>query len=101
MDNAGGSQILGKVIERISGYLVHHNVQLGASYKVSVEAGEKLKYATSKIASLINAGKTEEIIMGSSSTMLLRILSLSISRQWKKGDEVIVTDTDHEANISP
>ncbi len=101
MDNAGGSQVLGKVIERISGYLVHHNVQLGASYKVSAEAGQKLKYATSRIAELVNASKSEEIIIGSSTTMLLRILSLAIKGQWKKGDEVIVTDTDHEANVSP
>ncbi|MCG9971139.1 cysteine desulfurase-like protein [Christiangramia crocea] len=101
MDNAGGSQVLGKVIERISGYLVHHNVQLGASYKVSREAGEKLKYATSRIARLINANKTEEVVVGSSTTMLLRILSLTISTQWAEGDEVIVTDTDHEANVSP
>ncbi len=101
MDNAGGSQVLGKVIERISGYLVHHNVQLGASYKISAEAGEKLKYANSKIAQLLNAQRSEEVVIGSSSTMLLRILSLSISKQWKSGDEVIVTETDHEANVSP
>tara|TARA_B100000929_G_scaffold231948_1_gene188415 strand:+ start:201 stop:1427 length:1227 start_codon:yes stop_codon:yes gene_type:complete len=101
MDNAGGSQVLGKVAERISGYLLHHNVQLGASYKVSQEAGQKLKYATSRVAELINASRDEEIVMGSSTTMLLRLLSLSISRQWKKGDEVIVTNTDHEANVSP
>ena len=101
MDNAGGSQVLGKVAERISGYLLHHNVQLGASYKVSQEAGQKLKYATSRVAELVNASKDEEIVMGSSTTMLLRLLSLSISKQWKKGDEVIVTDTDHEANVSP
>ncbi len=101
MDNAGGSQVLGKVIERISGYFVHHNVQLGASYKVSAEAGQKLKYTTSRIAELLNTSKTEEVVIGSSSTMLLRLLSLSISKQWKKGDEVIVTDTDHEANVSP
>ncbi|MBT8296601.1 MAG: cysteine desulfurase-like protein [Gramella sp.] len=101
MDNAGGSQVLGKVVERISGYLVHHNVQLGASYKVSAEAGEKLKYATSCIAKLINAKRDEEVVIGSSTTMLLRILSLSISKQWQEGDEIIVTDTDHEANVSP
>lgn len=101
MDNAGGSQVLGKVIERISGYLVHHNVQLGASYKVSREAGEKLKYATSRISELINSNKTEEVVIGSSTTMLLRILSLAISKQWTEGAEVIVTDTDHEANVSP
>ena len=101
MDNAGGSQVLGKVVERISGYLVHHNVQLGASYKVSAEAGKKLKYATSRITELLNASRDEEVVIGSSTTMLLRILSLTISQQWKKGDEIIVTDTDHEANVSP
>ncbi|MGA8852804.1 MAG: cysteine desulfurase-like protein [Christiangramia sp.] len=101
MDNAGGSQVLGKVVERISGYLVHHNVQLGASYKVSAEAGKKLKYATSRIAELVNASRSEEVVIGSSTTMLLRILSQTISGQWKKGDEIIVTDTDHEANVSP
>lgn len=101
MDNAGGSQALGKVIERITGYLVHHNVQLGASYKVSAEAGQKLKYTTSKLAELINASRPEEVVIGSSTTMLIRLLSISISRQWKKGDEVIVTNTDHEANVSP
>ena len=55
MDNAGGSQALGKVIERISGYLVHHNVQLGASYKVSAEAGQKLRYTMNRIAEFLNA----------------------------------------------
>lgn len=101
MDNAGGSQVLKKVAERISGYLLYHNVQLGASYKVSAEAGRKLKYATSRIAELLNTSKDEEVVIGSSTTMLLRILSLTISKQWEKGDEIIVTDTDHEANVSP
>jgi cysteine desulfurase family protein (TIGR01976 family) len=101
MDNAGGSQTLKKVAERISGYLLHHNVQLGASYKVSREAGEKLTYATNQVSKFINAGKPEEVVIGPSSSMLLRILSICISKQWQEGDEVIVTNTDHEANVSP
>lgn len=101
MDNAGGSQTLKKVTERISGYLLHHNVQLGASYQVSREAGEKLAYGTRQIAKAIHASRPEEVVIGPSSSLLLKILSLCISRQWKKGDEVIVTNTDHEANISP
>lgn len=100
MDNAGGSQVLGKVIERISGYLTHHNVQLGASYKVSREAGEKLAYATKQISKFVNTSRPEEVVIGPSASMLLRILSICISKQWKKGDEVIVTNTDHEANVS-
>jgi len=101
MDNAGGSQTLKKVAERISGYLLHHNVQLGASYKVSREAGEKLTYATKQVSKYINAGRPEEVVIGPSSSMLLRILSICISKQWQEGDEVIVTNTDHEANVSP
>lgn len=101
MDNAGGSQVLGKVIQRITGYLIHHNVQLGASYRNSKEAGEKLAWATKQVAKFINANRTEEVIIGPSSSMLFRILSLSISKQWQEGNEVIVTNTDHEANVSP
>lgn len=101
MDNAGGSQALGKVIERISGYLVHHNVQLGASYKISKEASEKQHYTLKQLAKFINANRSEEIIIGPSASMLLKILSISLSKNWQKGDEVIVTNTDHEANVSP
>lgn len=101
MDNAGGSQVLGKVIQRITGYLIHHNVQLGASYRNSKEAGEKLAWATKQVAKFINANRTEEVIIGPSSSMLFRILSISLSKKWKQGDEVIVTNTDHEANVSP
>lgn len=101
MDNAGGSQTLAKVAERITGYLLHHNVQLGASYKVSQEAGEKLAYATKQVAKTVNASRPEEIVIGPSTSMLIRILSICLSKNWEKGDEVIVTNTDHEANISP
>ena len=41
MDNAGGSQILGSVVDRIRDYLLTSNVQLGATYDVSVQAVSK------------------------------------------------------------
>ena len=100
MDNAGGSQILGTVVNKISDYLINNNVQLGASYEVSETAGTKLKNATISIAELINASNPQEIIIGPSSTMLLRILSISLAHQWQEGDEVIVSNSDHEANVS-
>ena len=100
MDNAGGSQVLGTVIIRINEYFLNYNVQLGASYEISALAGQKLSQVTEKLAAFINADNPKELIIGPSSTMLLRILSLCISRQWKPGDEVIVTNADHEANVS-
>ncbi len=100
MDNAGGSQVLGGVINRISDYLSNTNVQLGASYAVSQESGKRLDESTLKIAEFINASRKEEVVVGPSTTMLLRILSLTLSEQWQHGDEIIVTNSDHEANVS-
>jgi len=100
MDNAGGSQILGGVAERIQQYYLQYNVQLGGSYKVSAEAAEEFKKVHKTLANYINAKRIEEVIVGPSTTMLLRILSLSLSQQWKPGDEVIVSNSDHEANVS-
>lgn len=100
MDNAGGSQILGRTIDYITEYFRNYNVQLGASYEISAKAGRKLREATEKVANFINSPGSQEIVIGPSSSMLLRILSMGISHNWKEGDEVIVTNTDHEANVS-
>lgn len=100
MDNAGGAQVLKGVIDRISDYLSNTNVQLGATYKVSLESGRRLDEATIKVADYINAQRKEEVVIGASSTMLLRILSLTLSEQWQEGDEIIVSNSDHEANVS-
>lgn len=98
-DNAGGSQTLKPVVERISDYLLTSNVQLGASYAISQLAGDRVAKAAQGMATLINAKLPSEVVMGSSTTLMLRILSLCISQTWSPGDEVIVTNCDHEANI--
>ena len=100
MDNAGGSQACKQVIHRVSEYFHHYNVQLGASYKHSSEAGEHLKNVHQSLCKWIGAKDTTEVICGPSTTALLRILSLCLSEGWKEGDEVIVTNSDHEANVS-
>jgi cysteine desulfurase family protein (TIGR01976 family) len=74
-------------------------VQLGASYAVSQLAGDRVAKAAQAMATLINAKSASEVVMGSSTTLLLRILSLCLSQTWNPGDEVIVTNCDHEANI--
>jgi len=100
MDNAGGSQVLGSVMERINDYFLNYNVQLGGSYEVSAQAAKQLKKVHHQLADYINANRVQEVVVGPSTTMLLRILSLSLSQQWKPGDEVIISNSDHEANVS-
>jgi len=101
MDNAGGSQTLKTVMDRITEYLTHYDVQLGASYLTSQVASARLEESKVSLQSWVNAKHSEEIMIGSSTTLLLRILSLCISQNWRKGDEIIITNTDHEANMAP
>ena len=98
-DNAGGSQILGGVVESLSDYLLHTNVQHGASYEVSQRSTARVGQAQTKLAKFINASRAEEVVMGSSSSMLIKQLADSL--RFEPGDEIIVTNFDHEANISP
>ena len=99
LDNAGGSQVLRRVADRIHEYLLSTSVQLGASYSVSAAATEKIAAARRRIAQLINAAHDEEVVMGGSTTGLMFLLTQAILPSIKPGDEIIVTNTDHEANI--
>lgn len=100
-DNGGGSQIVQPVLDRIRSFLVESNVQLGASYAVSQLASARLAEAHEGVATLMNAPHPDDVVMGPSTTSLLRTLGESLARTIEPGDEVIVTNGDHEANIGP
>ncbi len=100
-DNAGGTQTARQVGERIQDYLYRTNVQLGASYEISQLAGDRIIEARKTWAEIIHAENHSEVIFGPSTTMLLQNLSRSLSELFEPGDEVIVTNFDHEANIGP
>jgi cysteine desulfurase family protein (TIGR01976 family) len=99
LDNAGGSQVLARVAERVRDYLLTSSVQLGASYACSLKAAEKVRAARRAIAEWINAPHDESLVMGGSTTLLLFQLTSALMPVIRPGDEIIVTDVDHEANI--
>jgi cysteine desulfurase family protein (TIGR01976 family) len=99
LDNAGGSQVLRRVANRVSDYLLTSSVQLGASYAESQRASTKVLAARQSVAVLINAAHDDEVVMGGSTTSLMFQLTQAILPDIKPGDEIIVTNTDHEANI--
>lgn len=99
MDNAGGSQIAREVLDRIQDYLIHTNAQLGASYGVSQAATERVQEAHRILAGFIGTQDPAELVLGSSTSYLIRTLAGSIGRHFPKGGEIIVTNCDHEANI--
>lgn len=99
LDNAGGSQVLRRVADRIHDYLLTSSVQLGASYATSQLAAERVRAARHAVATLVNAEFDDEIVMGGATTALMFMLTQALLPGIRPGDEIIVTNTDHEANI--
>ena len=99
LDNAGGSQVLARVADRVRDYLLTTSVQLGASYGHSQLAGERVLQARRAMAELINAPDDEEVVIGPATTAMMLRLTLALRSQIAPGDEIIVTNTDHEANV--
>ncbi|MBB4040275.1 cysteine desulfurase family protein (TIGR01976 family) [Microvirga flocculans] len=100
-DNAGGSLVLRSVADRISEYLLTTSVQTGASYEHSRRASERLMEARAKIALLVGASRPEEIVLGPSTTVLAQFLARAMEGSLEPGDEIVVTNFDHESNIGP
>ena len=57
--------------------------------------------ARAKIARLLGAERPEEIVLGPSTTVLAQFLSRAMEGSLKPGDEIVVTNFDHESNIGP
>ena len=99
-ENAGGSYVPKNVIDKLTEFMTSTKVQPYAEYPMSKIAGEKMDEATHLFAKMINA-KKNEILIGGSTSINLYVLSNALKHIINPGDEVIVTNQDHEANISP
>ena len=100
-DNAGGTQILESVVEKMNEFLFHRNVQIGGSYDVSQQALASLNAGREAMRNLINAERPEEIVFAPSATVAMQNLARSMRSQFREGDEIVVTVCDHESNIGP
>ncbi len=99
-ENAGGSYVPKKVIDELNNFMISTKVQPYADYPMAKIGGEKMDLATKLFANIINA-EENEVLIGGSTSINLYILSNALKKLLKEGDEIIVTNQDHEANISP
>lgn len=97
LDNAGGSVTPRQVIERVTEYMSRYQVQLGASYALSAMAGELVEQGRVAAAALVGAAP-DEIVLGPSTTMNVLVLAQALAPLFAPGDEIVVTDLDHESN---
>ena len=81
-------------------YLYHHNANTDWAYPTSAETDAAIAHAREAFADFLNASP-EEIVFGANMTTLNFHLSRALGRSMKAGDEIIVTELDHHANVDP
>lgn len=99
-DAPGGTQVPRVVAEAMTDYLLHHNANTHWPYPTSAETDAILTSAREAAADLLHA-RADEIAFGANMTTLTFHLARTLGRTWSEGDEVIVTELDHHANIAP
>jgi cysteine desulfurase family protein (TIGR01976 family) len=99
-DGPGGTQVPRYVVEKMSDYLYYHNANTHWAYPTSAETDAALAHAREVYAEFLNASPSE-IAFGANMTTLTLHLSRALSLNYEPGDEIVVTELDHHANIDP
>lgn len=100
-DGPGGTQVPQSVVDAIAGYLLHTNANDGWAYRTSAETDHVVSSAREKVATFLNAASTSEIVFGANMTTLTFALARAVGRSLRPGDEIVVSDLDHHANVDP
>jgi cysteine desulfurase family protein (TIGR01976 family) len=99
-DGPGGTQVPRNVVEQMSDYLYHHNANTHWAYPTSAETDAAIEHAREVCAQFLNAS-ANEIAFGANMTTLTYHLSRALSLNYDAGDEIVVTELDHHANVDP
>lgn len=100
LDGPGGTQVPVRVVEKMNEYLYHYNANAHGVFKTSVESDASVVQAREVFADFFNCAP-EEVAFGENSSTNNFKLALGVVRSLKPGDEILVTDIDHEGNRSP
>lgn len=96
-ENAGGSYVCKQVIDRLHDYYTKTKVQPYYPYPASEAAGAAMDESYERMAGYLNVG-VDEVHFGPSTSQNTYVLERALRSLWKEGDEIIVSNQDHEAN---
>ena len=99
-DGPGGTQVPDDVIAAISKYLRESNANVSGPYETSRRT-EELVDSSRQTAARFLGCTSDEVVFGANMTTLNFALSRTFARKLEAGDEIVVTELDHDANISP
>jgi cysteine desulfurase family protein (TIGR01976 family) len=99
-DGPGGTQVPDEVIDAVSRYYRESNANVSGPYATSRRTEELVTNARLKAGAFLGC-TPDETIFGANMTTLAFALTRTAGREWREGDEIIVTKLDHDANVSP
>ncbi|MDW7670756.1 MAG: cysteine desulfurase-like protein [Bacillota bacterium] len=100
LDGPGGTQVPQRVADKVTEYLLHHNANAHGNFITSRESDALHESAREVLADFLGCHASEIMFGDSSSTNNIK-LALALARDLEEGDEIIITDLDHESNRSP
>ena len=99
-DAPGGTQTPRGVVDAVADYLFNHNANTHWEYPTSHETDEILETARHTFADFLNAA-ANEIVFGPNTTTMIYHLSRALGRTLGPGDEIVITELEHHANVAP
>ena len=100
-DNPAGTQVPQRVIDRTIETLRDKNANLGGYFPTTLAAGELVDAAHRACADFYGAASPSEIVFGQNMTTLTLHMSRCLGRRLKRGDEIVVSRMEHDANVAP
>ncbi|MET3576140.1 cysteine desulfurase-like protein [Bhargavaea ullalensis] len=100
LDGPGGSQVVKGAMDAMIRYMTGGTANLHGQFPTSAETEKSIRNTREAVADLVNA-RPEEIAFGQNATSLAFSVARALSRDWQPGDEIVLTEMDHPANIDP
>jgi len=99
-DGPGGTQVPFSVADAVRSYLLEHNANTHWAYPTSIETDILLAEARDVFSDFLRATPAD-ISFGNNMTTITFHIARALARGWMAGDEIVVTELDHHANVAP
>jgi cysteine desulfurase family protein (TIGR01976 family) len=99
-DGPGGTQVPQRVIDAVAEYFVSANANTHGAFLTSARTDQTIADAHAAMADLLGCDP-DEVVFGPNMTTLTFQISRAIGRELQPGDEIVLTQLDHDANVAP
>jgi cysteine desulfurase family protein (TIGR01976 family) len=101
LDGAAGTQVPQVVIDAVSDTYRTGVSNQGAPFEASARASGLVAEARQAVADLVGVSEPRGVVLGPTMTALTYRFAAALAPSWRPGDEIVLTQLDHDANVRP